>query len=77
MIAEDEALIRLDLAEMLGDHWAMTLWGCAFEDFLTREVEGVLDLWRVERMLELGPGVEHFWAGGAEHDQLARTERSD
>lgn len=32
-----------DLAEMLGDDWAMTLWGCAFEDFLTQEfdVEGV------------------------------------
>lgn len=31
-----------DLAEMLGDHWAMTLWGCAFEDFLTQDfdVEG-------------------------------------
>lgn len=32
-----------DLADMLGDGLAMTLWGCAFEDFLTREfeVEGV------------------------------------
>lgn len=28
-----------DLAEMLGDHWAMTLWGCAFEDFLTQDFE--------------------------------------
>lgn len=31
-----------DLAEVLGDDQAMTLWGCAFEDFLTQdfEVEG-------------------------------------
>ncbi len=31
-----------DVAEILGDVWAMTLWGCAFEDFLTQdfEVEG-------------------------------------
>lgn len=28
-----------DLAEMLGEHWAMTLWGCAFEDFLTQDFE--------------------------------------
>ncbi len=32
-----------DLAEILGDDWAMTLWGSAFEDFLTQEfdVQGV------------------------------------
>ncbi|MCM2476418.1 hypothetical protein HGO38_23450 [Rhizobium sp. CG5] len=31
-----------DIAEILGDNWAMTLWGCVFEDFLTQdfEVEG-------------------------------------
>jgi hypothetical protein len=29
-----------ELGEVLGEHWAMTLWGCAFEDFLTREIEG-------------------------------------
>ena len=31
-----------DIAEILGDVWAMTLWGCAFEDFLTHDfdVEG-------------------------------------
>ena len=31
-----------DLAEIIGDDWAMTLWGCAFEDFLTQDftVEG-------------------------------------
>ncbi len=28
-----------DLAETLGDDWAMTLWGCAFEDFLTQEFD--------------------------------------
>ncbi|MEP6565703.1 MAG: hypothetical protein ABJB10_11240 [Mesorhizobium sp.] len=29
-----------DLAEILGDDRAMTLWGCAFEDFLTQDFEG-------------------------------------
>ena len=29
-----------ELGERVGAHWATTLWGCAFEDFLTREVEG-------------------------------------
>ena len=28
-----------DLSEILGDELAMTLWGCAFEDFLTQEFE--------------------------------------
>jgi len=28
-----------DINELLGDQWAMTLWGCAFEDFLTRTLE--------------------------------------
>ena len=27
-----------DIADILGPHAAMTLWGCAFEDFLTRDV---------------------------------------
>ena len=25
---------------MAGDHWAATLWGCAFEDFLTLDLDG-------------------------------------
>ena len=29
-----------ELGEHVGAHWATTLWGCAFEDFLTRDVEG-------------------------------------
>jgi hypothetical protein len=28
-----------DLAEIVGDDWAMTLWGCAFEDFLTHDFD--------------------------------------
>jgi hypothetical protein len=28
-----------DIVDLLGEHWAMTLWGCAFEDLLTREFE--------------------------------------
>lgn len=28
-----------DLAEIIGDHWASVLWGCAFEDLATRTIE--------------------------------------
>jgi hypothetical protein len=28
-----------DLADIVGDHWAGVLWGCAFEDLITRTVE--------------------------------------
>lgn len=28
-----------EIGDLLGEHWAMTLWGCAFEDLLTREFE--------------------------------------
>lgn len=29
-----------ELGGLIGPDWTMTLWGCAFEDFLTQEVEG-------------------------------------
>jgi hypothetical protein len=29
-----------ELGGLIGSEWAMTLWGCAFEDFLTKNVEG-------------------------------------
>ena len=28
-----------ELADIVGDHWAGVLWGCAFKDLLTRDVE--------------------------------------
>ncbi|MEF2553431.1 hypothetical protein VQ042_19065 [Aurantimonas sp. A2-1-M11] len=28
-----------DIPDLLSEHWARTLWGCAFEDFLTRPVD--------------------------------------
>ena len=28
-----------ELADLVGDHWAGVLWGCAFEDMMTRDVE--------------------------------------
>ena len=41
----DKAGVPLDeLGEVIGEHWAMILWGGAFEDFLTREVEGAGNL---------------------------------
>ena len=29
------------LGDVIGNDWAATLWGCAFEDFLTRELSEV------------------------------------
>lgn len=39
---DDPGLDFEDLTELFGEHWAWTLWGCAFEDFLTQDfdVEG-------------------------------------
>jgi hypothetical protein len=28
-----------ELPDLIGDHWFMSLWGCAFEDFLTRDLD--------------------------------------
>src|SRR3546814_13448855 len=28
-----------ELADIVGDHWACVLWGCAFEDLLTRTIQ--------------------------------------
>jgi hypothetical protein len=37
----DQADVPIEeLGDVIGNHWAMILWGCAFEDFLTREVAG-------------------------------------
>jgi hypothetical protein len=36
---EDYEMVFEDIAEVIGDHAAMTLWGCAFEDFLTHSLE--------------------------------------
>jgi len=35
-----------DIAEILGEVWAMTLWGCAFEDFLTPNIQFRVDVAR-------------------------------
>ncbi|MER9408091.1 hypothetical protein NKI36_29200 [Mesorhizobium caraganae] len=39
-ILNDEDMEFEDLAEILGADYAMNLWGCAFEDFLTQDFEG-------------------------------------
>jgi hypothetical protein len=36
---EDYEMDFEDIAEVIGDHAAMSLWGCAFEDFLTQAIE--------------------------------------
>jgi hypothetical protein len=30
-----------DIVDLVGEHWAMTLWGCAFEDLLDHHVREV------------------------------------
>ena len=39
LACEDYEMDFEDIAEVIGDHGAMTLWGCAFEDFLTQSLE--------------------------------------
>lgn len=38
-VMDEFGLDHEEIGEVLGDHWAMTLWGCAFEDFLTQVFE--------------------------------------
>lgn len=38
-ILDDGDMEFEDLAEILGDDWAMTFWECAFEDFLTQDFD--------------------------------------
>ncbi|MFW8609902.1 hypothetical protein [Rhizobium beringeri] len=38
-VMDEFGLDHEEIAEVLGNHWAMTLWGCAFEDFLTQVFE--------------------------------------
>ena len=41
LILEEQDISSFDeLGGLVGVHWAMTVWACAFEDFLTQEVEG-------------------------------------
>lgn len=40
-VAEAAGLEPDDLFEMVGPHWEGTLWGCAFEDLLTQEFDGL------------------------------------
>ena len=40
-VLDDHGLSQFDdLAGLIDAHWTMTVWGCAFEDFLTREIAG-------------------------------------
>jgi hypothetical protein len=38
-IMDEFDLDHEEIGAALGDHWTMTLWGCAFEDFLTQVFE--------------------------------------
>ncbi|MEX2746325.1 hypothetical protein AB3480_35070 [Rhizobium mongolense] len=38
-VMDEFGLDHEEIGEVLGEHWAMTLWGCAFEDFLTQVFE--------------------------------------
>jgi hypothetical protein len=39
-VLEEMELEFEELGDILDDQWLMTLWGCAFEDFLTQEIDG-------------------------------------
>lgn len=54
-----------DLPEVLGEPWPGVLWGCGFEDFLSRQFEdgNVVDLYLKRRgWNETGPNREYFAA---------------
>lgn len=38
-VMDEFGLDQDEITEVLGTHWVMTLWGCAFEDFLTQAFE--------------------------------------
>lgn len=40
VIDENDVADFDELGSVIDTHWAMILWGCAFEDFLTKKVEG-------------------------------------
>ena len=46
-----------EIGEILGEHWDRTLWGCAFEDFLTQDFEpegfNIVDDYRAPRKIGL------------------------
>jgi len=40
-VLDDHGLLQFDdLAGLIDVHWTMTVWGCAFEDFLTQDIPG-------------------------------------
>jgi hypothetical protein len=40
-VLDENGLSEFDeLASLIDGHWTMTIWGCAFEDFLTRNISG-------------------------------------
>ena len=55
-----------ELGGLIGVDYAMTLWGCAFEDFLTQEVEGagnIVDDYLKRRGWKESAGNKAYMAG--------------
>jgi hypothetical protein len=55
-----------ELGGLIGSDWAMTLWGCAFEDFLTKDVDGagnIVDDYLKRRGWKESAGNKAYMAG--------------
>ncbi len=55
-----------ELGGLIDLHWAMTLWGCAFEDFLTKHVDGagnIVDDYLKRRGWKESAGNKAYMAG--------------
>ena len=55
-----------ELGGLIGPEWAMTLWGCAFEDFLTKDVDGagnIVDDYLKRRGWKESAGNKAYMAG--------------
>lgn len=55
-----------ELGGLIGPDWAMTLWGCAFEDFLTKDVDGagnIVDDYLKRRGWKESAGNKAYMAG--------------
>jgi hypothetical protein len=67
MVLDEQDIPDFDeLGGLIDPHWAMTLWGCAFEDFLTKDVDGagnIVDDYLKRRGWKESGGNKAYMAG--------------
>ena len=54
-----------ELAEIIGDHWMSTLWGCAFEDLVSAAERNVADDYLKRRGWKESTGTLRLYRGAA------------